>query len=80
MKLVVRFTIVMIALALLLNSANAQMEIRGHSLYNAQAFLRTAPHVGEAAPAFNVRTLSGDPVSLEDYRGKNVVVIKGSYT
>jgi len=39
-----------------------------------------APHAGEKAPELNVRTLNGEPVSLEDYLGKNVVVIKGSYT
>ena len=80
MKNIFRLLVAVIATGLILSSAEAQMEIRGYGRYNAATFLRLAPHAGEKAPELNVRTLSGEPVSLNDYLGKNVVVIKGGYT
>ena len=79
MKNAFRLLVAVVATGLILSSAEAQMEIRGFGRYNT-ATLRLAPHAGEKAPELNVRTLSGESVSLEDYLGKNVVVIKGGYT
>ena len=60
--------------------ANAQMEIRKHNLYSITAFQRIKPDNGEKAPNLVVRNLEGDSVCLDDYLGKNLIVIKGSYT
>ena len=80
MKNIIRLLVAVVATGLILSSAEAQMEIRGYGRYNADTFLRLAPHAGEKAPELNVRTLSGEQVSLEDYLGTNVVVIKDGYT
>ena len=80
MNYLFQFTIALVASGLIVNSSEAQMEIRGHHLYNAQTFQRMAPLVGESAPKLCVRTLSGDSVSLDSWLGKNIVVIKGSLT
>ena len=80
MKSVIRCTFALVAVGLMVSSSEAQMGIRGFGLYNPESFLQQAPLVGEIAPSLHVRTLCGEPTNLDEYLGKNVVVIKGSYT
>ncbi len=80
MKSVFRCVFAIVAVGLMISAADAQMAIRGYGLYNPDSFLLQAPYVGESAPSLHVRTLRGEPTSLNEYLGKNVVVIKGSYT
>ena len=57
-----------------------QMELRENEKYNAAAFEKSKPAVGESAPDMVLKTLEGKEVSLDSYRGKNIVVIKAGYT
>jgi len=57
-----------------------QMELRENEEYDAAQFAASKPAVGEVAPALNLKTLDGKMVSLKDYLGKNIVVIKSGYT
>ena len=60
--------------------AHAQMEKRKSVLYKLAAFAAAKPAVGEAAPELKLKNLDGEDVSLESYRGKTIVVIKGGIT
>ena len=57
-----------------------QMEKRESEEYDIEQFANSKPAVGDAAPDMELRTLDGDAVSLSDYRGRNIVVIKAGYT
>ncbi|MEM7457639.1 MAG: redoxin domain-containing protein [Planctomycetota bacterium] len=57
-----------------------QMEKRDSEEFDAEQFYTSRPTVGDAAPDMELRTLDGETVSLSDYRGRNIVVIKAGYT
>ena len=57
-----------------------QMELRKSEEYNTEKFKNSKPAVGSLAPNMELRTLDGKTVSLDSYRGKNIVVIKAGYT
>jgi len=56
------------------------MELRENEKYDVEAFEKSKPAVGELAPNMELKTLAGKSVSLDSYRGKNIVVIKAGYT
>jgi hypothetical protein len=58
----------------------AQMEKRIDSLYEAAVFERAYPAVGYRAPSLQLTDLEGRSVSLLDFRGKHVVLVKAGYT
>lgn len=62
------------------SAATQQMELRENEQYNAEKFAKSKPAVGENAPNLELQTLDGKTVSLDSYRGKNIVVIKSGYT
>ena len=59
---------------------NPQMELRENEEYDSEQFRNSKPAVGTSAPELKLQTLDGNTVSLSDYRGKRIVVIKSGYT
>ena len=59
---------------------NPQMELRSAEEYAKKKFSASKPAVGEKAPNLDLRTLNGELVSLSDFLGKRIVVIKSGYT
>lgn len=57
-----------------------QMELRQFEEYSGENFKKSKPAVGSLAPNMELKTLDGKTVSLDSYRGKNIVVIKAGYT
>ncbi len=57
-----------------------QMEKREDELYRLNMFMVSYPAVGQMAPDLEIKNMEGETVSLSDYRGKNLVLIKGGYT
>ena len=57
-----------------------QMEVRKSEEYHPEKFKKSKPAVGTLAPNMELKTLGGETVSLDSYRGKNIVVIKAGYT
>ncbi len=57
-----------------------QMELRQSEEYSGENFKKSKPAVGSLAPNMELKTLDGKMVSLDSYRGKNIVVIKAGYT
>ena len=74
----------LVASAILLGASSfavaQQMELRENEKYDVAAFEKSKPAVGELAPNMELKTLAGQSVSLNSYRGKNIVVIKAGYT
>ncbi|MEY2983109.1 MAG: hypothetical protein RL562_3336 [Planctomycetota bacterium] len=68
------------ALCALAAALPAQMEKRETAQYDEQAFVRSEPRVGDAAPDLVLCDMDGRPRSLHLLRGSTVVLIKGSYT
>jgi len=62
------------------NLGLGQMEKRKAEFFGEAEFYATYPTIGTKAPELEVKTLDGKTVSLSNYLGKNVVLIKGSYT
>ncbi len=60
--------------------APQQMELRASEEYDEETFKKSKPAVGSLAPDMQLKTLDGKTVSLDSYRGKNIVVIKAGYT
>ncbi len=61
-------------------ASTAQMEKRDTEQYVETQFASSRPAVSDPAPDMDLRTLDGKSVSLRDYRGRNIVVIKAGYT
>lgn len=60
--------------------APQQMELREREEYNEDNFKKSSPAVGSLAPNMKLKTIDGKTVTLDSYRGKNIVVIKAGYT
>jgi hypothetical protein len=67
------------SLALTLIAA-PQMERRDAEEYLAEQFANSTPTIGELAPNLNLKTMDGQDVSLADYRGRNIVIVKAGFT
>jgi len=60
--------------------SSGQMELRSAALYRQLSFAWSAPYNGQPAPNLQLRTLNDKEVSLKDYFGKPLVIIKAGYT
>lgn len=69
-----------LAMAILATTIVAQMEKRNDMLYDRAAFLLAEPALGTMAPDLCLQDLDGRLWSLEQMRGRTVVLIKGGFT
>ena len=68
------------AFCIAVTTVNAQMGLRENELFSPRAFASAGPAIGSVAPKLDLTDLAGKPVTLDSYRGKVVVLVKGGYT